>query len=289
MNKIKKLFGEIELSWKKTIIFAVAAGVYTALMTLIPQLKYTSFITITATFEVWILFGIIIIMNSKSNKDSALKCFVFFLISQPIVYLLQVPFNGMGWGLFRYYKPWFIWTLLCLPMGFFGYYIKKDKWYGYLMLFPMIVMTLFSFYMYFRYFTFDCPAYLLISVFCAAMALIYPNVLFENRKIKITGTVISAVLILAIAVIVLVNPYRYSPVFLSTVDGKDITEEYNVELEDPKYGDVHIEYMASVDAYMVHADFKKSGKTALLVTDPEGRTVRYDLTIKHDGYEWEKH
>ncbi len=101
---MKKLFGEINLTWKKLIIFAIVAGIYTALMAIIPIFKYTSFETIVATFEVWIFFGIIIIMNSKSNKDSALKCFVFFLISQPIIYLLQVPFSWQHWNLFSYYK-----------------------------------------------------------------------------------------------------------------------------------------------------------------------------------------
>ena len=97
---IDKLFGGINLTWPKLIIFALAAAVFTALMAIIPIFKNTSFITITATFEVWILFGIIIIMNSRSNLDSALKCFVFFLISQPLIYLIQVPFSWQGWGLF---------------------------------------------------------------------------------------------------------------------------------------------------------------------------------------------
>ena len=92
MEKLKKLFGGIDLSWKKIIIFAIIAGVYTAIMAILPIAKDTSFADITISFEVWILFGIIIIMNSKSAKDSALKCFLFFLISQPLVYLIQVPF-----------------------------------------------------------------------------------------------------------------------------------------------------------------------------------------------------
>ena len=91
---MKKLFGGIDLTWKKVIIGAVVAGVFTALMALIKPLEFTSFNTITVSFEYWILIGIIIIMNSKSNLDSALKCFVFFLISQPLVYLIQVPFNA---------------------------------------------------------------------------------------------------------------------------------------------------------------------------------------------------
>ena len=120
----------------------------TAVIAIIPIFHNTSFITITVTFEVWILFGIIIIMNSKSNLDSALKCFVFFLISQPLVYLIQVPFSWQGWNLFGYYKFWFIWTLLCFPMGFTGYWMKKDKWWGYLILLPMIVLTADSYAVY---------------------------------------------------------------------------------------------------------------------------------------------
>ncbi|MBQ7669877.1 MAG: hypothetical protein IJS45_04050 [Clostridia bacterium] len=151
---IKKLFGGIDLTWPKLIIFALAAGVFTAVMALIPALHYTSFHTIAVSFEVWILFGILIIMNSKSNLDSALKCFVFFLISQPLVYLIQVPFSELGWSLFGYYKFWFIWTLLCFPMGFVGYWMKKGKWWGYLILLPMIALTGFSYFGYFSDFQF---------------------------------------------------------------------------------------------------------------------------------------
>ena len=104
---MKKLFGEINLTWKKLIVFSVLAGVYTAVMTLIPATKDTSFRDIAISFECWILFGIIIICNSKSPLDSALKCFIFFLISQPLVYLIQVPFSSIGWRLFVYYKYWF--------------------------------------------------------------------------------------------------------------------------------------------------------------------------------------
>ena len=81
MKKLNKLFGSIDLTWKKLITFAIIAGVYTGVMAILPIAKDTSFADITISFEVWILFGIFIIMNSKSAKDSALKCFVFFLIS----------------------------------------------------------------------------------------------------------------------------------------------------------------------------------------------------------------
>lgn len=51
---MKKLFGEINLTWKRTIIFAIIASVYTAIMAMIPMAKDTSFADITISFEVWI-------------------------------------------------------------------------------------------------------------------------------------------------------------------------------------------------------------------------------------------
>ena len=123
---MKKLFGDINLTWRKLIIFAIITAIYTAIMATIPITKDTSFRDIAATLEWWILFGVIIICNSKSPIDSSLKCFVFFLVSQPLIYLFQVPFSWQGWHLFSYYKYWFIITLLTIPMGYIGYYIKKD-------------------------------------------------------------------------------------------------------------------------------------------------------------------
>ena len=288
MEKIKKIFGGIDLSWKKVIIFAILAGAYTALMAIIPQVKYTSFNTITTTLEVWIFLGIFIIMNSKSNKDSALKCFVFFLISQPLVYLIQVPFSWQGWNIFGYYKFWFVWTVLCLPMGYIGYYIKKDKWWGYLILFPMIILTAYSYHTYLTYFTFYYPKYILISIFCVLAMIIYPNMIFNNKKIKIIATIISTLIIIGITILVILHPYRYSTEILSEIDGKEITNEYGVSLKDNIYGDVSIKYFESVESYKVHADFKKNGNTELIVETPEGAIKKYDLTIEMDTYKIEE-
>ena len=124
---MKKLFGGLNITWKRLIIFAVFIGIYTGIMPLIPATRDTSFRDIAISFEWWILFGTLIIINSKSPLESALKCFVFFLISQPIVYLVQVPFNPLGWGIMSYYKNWILWTIATIPMGYIGHYLKKDK------------------------------------------------------------------------------------------------------------------------------------------------------------------
>ena len=285
---MNKLFGGINLTWTKLIIFSILAGIYTALMAIIPVLKYTSFNTITVTFEVWIFLGIIIIMNSKSNKDAALKSFVFFLISQPLVYLLQVPFSWQGWRLFQYYKYWFVWTILCLPMGYIGYYIKKGKWWGYLILLPMILLTIFEYNHYFSYFLFSYPKYLLISIFCAGAAIIYPLCILKNKLIRIIGVVISSVGILLFTVLNLINPPTYSTNFLSTDSLSGDKTAYKLYFTDSKYGNVYLKWEEGIEDYMVFADFKKEGSTILIIEDPEGNQIKYNIDIKRDTYKVKK-
>ena len=282
---LKKLFGGINLTWPKLIIMAVAAGVFTAAMAIIPIFQNTSFTTITATFEVWILFGIFIIMNSKSNLDSALKCFVFFLISQPLIYLLQVPFSWQGWGLFGYYKYWFVWTVLCLPMGYIGYWMKKDQWWGYLILLPMIVLTAESYGGYLSDFLFAMPRYLLITLFCACTMILYPLAIFENRKIKTVGVAVSAAAIVALTVLGLVKPPVYSTEIMGNGEEYQFDDSYTVQLADEKYGDVEIRYVDSVEDYMVHADFKRAGDTVLTLVSPTGEKEEFDVHIERYTYE----
>ena len=130
-NFLQKLFGDINLTWPKLIISSIVVGVLVGLIMIIPAFKDTSLQQIGVIFYWWWFFAVVIIMNSKSNLDAALKCFVFFLISQPLIYLVQVPFNFQGWGIFNYYKNWIGWTIATLPMGYIGYWMKRrDIWSG---------------------------------------------------------------------------------------------------------------------------------------------------------------
>ena len=182
---MKKLFGGINLTWKKVVVFSIFAGIYTAIMAILPITDHTSFADITVSFEVWILFGILIIMNSKSAKDSALKCFVFFLISQPLIYLLQVPFSWQGWGLFKFYRYWFGWTIACVPMGFIGYYMKKDKWWSALILIPMLFFLGNHYRLYLGEVLFDFPHHLLSTLFCAITMILYPIFIFNDKNMQV--------------------------------------------------------------------------------------------------------
>ena len=200
---MKKLFGGLNLTWPKIIIGAILAGAYTALMAILPAAKDTSFADITISFEVWILFGILIITNSKTPKESALKCFVFFLISQPLVYLIQVPFNRMGWGIFVYYKYWFIWTLFTLVMGYVGWYMRKEKWWSLAILGAMLVFLAWHYFGFLREAISFFPNHLLSALFCAVTMFVYPLCIFKEKKLRVAGAILSAVLLLAATVFVL--------------------------------------------------------------------------------------
>ncbi len=286
---MKKLFGGINLTWPKVIVMAILAGVYTAVMAMMPWTINTSFIDITVTFEVWILFGIFIIMNSKSNVDSMLKCFVFFLISQPLVYLIQILFGSAGWDLFKYYKYWFMWTILTLPMGFIGYYLKKDKWWTFIILVPMLVLTAYSAYGYGTKALYWMPYHLLSTLFCFAALLIYPGVI-ENKKSKCVAYVISLLIICGVGFLLFQKPFEYKTT-IGVSDSEEFgnfDDNYKVSLEDNKYGDVWIEYDQGIEAYLINVTFKHGGKTKFILEDPEGNKRTFDLDIRYTAFDIEE-
>lgn len=281
----KKLFGGIDLNLKKLIIFAIIAGVYTAIMAMLPITKNTSFADIAISFEVWILFGIIIIMNSKSAKDSALKCFIFFLISQPLVYLTQDIINHSNLFL-TYYRFWIIWTICTIPMGFIGYFMKKDNWWGLVILTPMLIFLGVHYSGFLGETLYYFPHHLLSTLFCIVTLLLYPICIFKNRKVKLTGIIISLIIIISMTFISFSNNTTYNTTILVSDSETDevFDDTYKVYLEDDKLGKVHIEYDESLEAYKVDAEFKKAGTTNLVLEDSNGNKTIYEIDIKRNTY-----
>ncbi len=288
--KNKKLFKDINLSWIKLILFAVIAGVYTAIMALASSLKYTSFHDITVSFEIWILFGIIIIMNSKSAKESALKCFIFFLISQPLVYLIQAPFSNEKFEIFRYYNYWFAWTLATIPMGYIGYQMKKDKWWCLLILLPILLFLGIHYYNYLKEFIYNFPYHLITIMFCLITLLIYPIYIFENKKIKIIGLVISILIIIVSSLLAFSFKYKYKTSVLISNDSFDISfdDSYKVYMEDSKLGNVYIIYEEEIGEYVVNAEFIRTGETTLILEDNKGNKNLFELKVNVDSFDINK-
>ena len=193
MEKIlNKLFGGINLTWPRLIIFAIIMGVYTALMAmLVPD--GNSFHDIAVTPEWWVLPAILIIVNCKKPLEAALKTFVFFLISQPLVYLIQVPFNSMGWGLFGYYPYWLKITLLTFPGAFLGWYIKKDKWYSGLILSVMTVYLALTGIAYIASLREHFPNHLISIIYCFFSVPVFIFAILKSKTPRLITAIITAV------------------------------------------------------------------------------------------------
>lgn len=270
---MKKLFGGIDLTWKKLIIFAVITAVYTATMAILPITADTSFRDIAATFEWWILFGVIIICNSKSPKDSALKCFIFFLISQPLIYLLQVPFSWQGWHLFSYYKYWFKWTLLTIPMGYIGYYIKKDNILSIIILLPMLLLLAIIGIGFFDSAISNFPHHLLSGIFCfIAIILIILGVLNKkkNKIISFTIIIIFTVGYVLISNGILFDAYKKYEVY------EDL-KEYGITLSDEYY----ISGFFGTEQGTAELT-EKDGKYMLKLTGIKKGTYKFGLSSEDD-------
>ena len=149
-----------------------------------------------------------LLLNSKSAKDSALKCFAFFLISQPLVYLIQDVINRSSLFV-TYYRFWFIWTIATIRMGFIGWYMKKDKWWGLLILAPMLVLLGYHFGQYLEMTIFSFPKHILTTMFCAITMILYLLVIFKDKVIKIVGIITGIIILIVFSFLTLQQPKGY--------------------------------------------------------------------------------
>ncbi len=287
---MKKIFGELNLTWLKVIISAIVIGVAVGLINCVPKLFDTSFRDPAIYFSFWILCGIFIIMNAKNNLDSALKCFVFFLISQPLIYLVEVPFVRQGWGIFGYYKYWFIWTILCLPMGYIGHYMKKDKWWGLIILLPMMALLAYEASGYLNGLIYSFPHHLLSYLFAVCSLIIYPLFIFGNKFNRIAGTIIGVIAAVAVSVIPIFNKPVYETDVLCSNEERVYDETYKATIGDSSLGEISIQKMdvSGEEFYCIHSKFYKTGKTDITIESPTGEKKIYDITIGKYTYDIEE-
>ena len=268
-----KLYGGINLTWLGVILYAVGTAVLTTVFLVVPIFKGTSFIRMGETLEAWIFFAVIIIANAKSPLDSALKTFVFFLISQPLIYLLQVPFSWQGWGLFQYYKHWFILTLCTFPAAYIGWYIKKKNWLSLFIMTPMVILLAYLCEDSLKYVIHQFPNLLITVVFCILQILLYLFTFTEKISQKIIGVIIPIAFI-SVMLLMPKNVEFSSSQFLP--DNPVLTENAEVTVDDPGIADISISGTGedSTVLIQVHA----YGDTSFTINDGD-REFRYDIRI----------
>ena len=280
-DKIKrftdKVYGGLPMSWLAVILYALATAVLTVFFLIVPVFKNTSFHLMGETMEAWIFFAVIIMANSKTPTESAFKTFTFFLISQPLIYLFQVPFSWQGWHLFAYYKYWFIWTLLTLPLAFIGWHIKKRNWLSLLILTPVLFAlaeySIDAFHFSFRHF----PFRLVTAIFCLAQVLIYLYVFTSNLRQRLFGFVVPVATVLVFS---LMTPELELSATYFLPDNPILTDAAVVTVEDAAIVEVSI--AATGKDSMIHIHSTRYGVTSMTIQDGE-QEHRYTLKIYEDN------
>ncbi len=268
MQKIRKLFGSFRMSWPKVIIFAVITAVYTALINQVPFLHDTSFQDIAVNLECWFLFAVFIIVNCEKWWEASLKTFVFFLISQPLVYLIEVPF--IGWSVFQYYKYWAVITVLTLPGAAIAFLLKKKNL---LSVFVLSVATGYLGYAcasYSRSAISDFPHHLLSAVFCFLLAVFFIIVLLDEKKHRILAAAIFAAAI--VCSVIFLNLSNPGSAVINLGEG-----DWSYSIEDDSFFDVEIEDGTAV------VKAKKDGGTYLYFTKNDGTEEEYYITVSGGG------
>lgn len=239
---LEKLYGGLPMGWPVVILLAVGAAVLTTVFLVVPAFKGTSFERMGVYLEAWFVPAILIMVNSEKPLESALKTFVFFLISQPLIYLMQVPFTTLGWGIFMFYKRWFLMTLVTFPMAFVGWYITKRNWLSVLIFAPVLAFL--------GYTAYKCaagnPAYLLAAVFCALQIIVYVLAFFPGVLQKIVGLAIPVIVAVVLSFTMThvdltgEEPLPENPSFSEdAVMLMDWNETFNIQLIDPQTGKVY--------------------------------------------------
>lgn len=266
---MKRFFGGISMSWKKVVVLSVITAIYTATVNMIPFLKNTSFQDIAVNVEAWILLAMLIIINCDKRFEAVLKTFSFFLISQPLIYLIEAVIGPVGFSVFDNYRYWFLVTLLTIPGAAIAFQVKKKGILGTLSLSVAVAFLGYMSVYYFRGFRLSFPNHFLSCVFCLALAVGMIFALIDEKRYRVLSL---AVMVIAIVVTLLMT----KPVLdyeISLPEGN-----WSFEIEDESV--VTIEKSES-GSFLVKAG--KKGMTLITFTNENGESKDYYATISQSG------
>lgn len=273
MEKIKKLFFENEMSYKKVIILAIVSGVVTGLIMICPFLTKTSIGNIGVCFEMWILLAMYIILNCKKPLEAGIKTFIFFLISQPLVYLVQVPFYETSWAIFSFYKNWFIITLLTLPGGFIAFYTKKGNILS-LLIYSVanFILMFIEFPAHFNSFISNPPYQLLACLFIVVISIMFTLLLFKDKKIVIVSLVLTVLFVIAGFIY---ENYSSNNIYASVDTSLDV--RLPIEIVETSE-----EIEVSLEGNTVTAVAHSYGEYPITLIDGEGNLIQLQVIIAKD-------
>lgn len=284
---LQKLFGGIKMTWPKLILFAVISGIVTGLVALLVP-DGNSFRMIAVTFEAWIVLAIIVIVNCDKPLEAACKTFVYFLISQPLVYLVQVPFNSLGFGLFKYYYPtWFYWTIATFPGAFIAWFIKRDDWIAALILSVALCGLILLGTGYLMDVIRRFPKFLVAMLFCFGSVPVLILCILHNKNPRLIATGISIAALVGILVFQFLGgtgAQTYRTAFSLDEKKFPVTGEWTVRLEDPDNGKVELNISEGTFSSSLTVEIKDVDKAiGVYLTDPEGNETYLPGTVEKDS------
>ena len=152
---------------------------------------------------------------------------------------------------------------------------------------PMLVLLAGHYGGYLGQTFFSFPRHLYSAIFCAATMLIYPVAIFSEKRVRIAGVVISAVMIIALTIWTIIQPPVYSTDILvsDSEQGAAFDDTYQASFADPSYGTLSIRYDDAIETYLLHADMRRAGQAEVVLKAPDGTEKRYDIEIHRDTYE----
>lgn len=264
---MKKVF-EIDMSWRRVLILSVLSAAVTALLNCIPALEGSSFTAPAETLELWIVLAVFIIMNCENYKDAVLKTFVFFLISQPLIYLIEVPFKAAGWSLFGYYPFWGLITVLTIPGAAIAYRVKKGDALAAVILSAANIMMIITGLSRISTVIYEFPRLLISLLFCLGFPFFFIFTLLKQKRSRAIAIALSILAIIAGICVYLIFPSGSSTSYPLEEGSWSV-----VSVSEPGL-DVSIESSDSMNL-----SSHKNGVYTLILEDENGRKICYEISV----------
>lgn len=275
--KLKKLFTETDMSWKRVLTLSVLCGLIPGVLMIPEFLSGTSFQQPGISFEFWIFAALFIILNCEKAVEAGLKTFVFFLISQPLIYLVQVPFAQLHWQIFSYYPRWGFLTLLTLPGGMIAWLLKKQKGIvGVLILSVANLILCYELPTLVHSMLIHFPGGLLTVLFVIFELIFFTLLLFEDKRQRLVSFVIAAVLLIGFTAYDLHQTVGRSAVFTTQLPGEAPFEIIG--------GTGDMEVSTDGNTLSVKADFYCTMPIDL--RDANGHTFTVNFSYGENGVAW---
>lgn len=276
MQALKTLFGGLNMTWPKVIIFSLICGVYCGVVNQIPVLADTSITDIAVTWEGWVVLALIIATNCKSPLESCLKCGVFFLISQPLVYLVEMPMLGAyPW---HYLNMWAPMIAASFVAGFLAYFLRKQKWYGFVIMFCIVLLISVLGFAYAQVVAMGgFPRHLLTVLFDIAAPIVLAFALREATWERIVCAIAAVAIVcagFAWGLLGSLDSYASEPLPQGTTW---TGVSWNAGCVD----DIQIEGDGDDQQISIHA--RSIGEGTIQVNDEKGETITFLVSVSSDG------